>query len=48
MITQAKLTAEIEELKNRSAARKQTVSAVANDFADVSMEGPSISDTISA
>ncbi|KAI0655423.1 hypothetical protein C8Q70DRAFT_923724 [Cubamyces menziesii] len=44
----AKLTAEIEELKNRSAARKQTVSAVANDFADVSMEGPSISDTISA
>ncbi|OSC98043.1 hypothetical protein PYCCODRAFT_1439702 [Trametes coccinea BRFM310] len=39
-----KLTAEIEELKARSAARKQAALSTANDNADVSMEGPSALD----
>ncbi|KAI0775555.1 hypothetical protein BD413DRAFT_529374 [Trametes elegans] len=42
----AKLNAEIEELKAKSAARRQQSSAEANEIADISMDGPSISDAV--
>ncbi|KAI0629799.1 hypothetical protein C8Q77DRAFT_267537 [Trametes polyzona] len=42
----AKLSSEIEDMKAKAAARQQKASAAANEIADVSMEGPSISDAI--
>ena len=41
---QAKLNAEIEELKSRSAARKEAAAAAAGDLRDVNMDGLAIAD----
>lgn len=43
---QSKLTSEIEEMNAKAAARQQAASAAANEIADVSMEGPHMSDPI--
>ncbi|KAL1937831.1 hypothetical protein VTO73DRAFT_12851 [Trametes versicolor] len=42
----SKLTSEIEEMNAKAAARQQAASAAANEIADISMEGPHISDPI--
>ncbi|KAI0365351.1 hypothetical protein BV20DRAFT_766440 [Pilatotrama ljubarskyi] len=42
----AKLTSEIEALRAKAAARQQATRATANELADVSMEGTSMSDAI--
>ena len=44
-MAQAKLTAEVEDLKSKSAARKQAAAAAASELRDVPMEGLAISES---